>query len=317
MFHGDRETRNSASFEGHRLGPTAYSFRTEGMEPVPCVYNDLFADEVKDQLLGLDGVQVWVNPVTEDGHSREVLDDLLRSVAAKGVFVSSHPDMIQKIGTKNVLFDTREMGWVGDVQLYRTLEEMQERLPGLLDRSSRVLKKHRGHSGQGIWRLTSAGSDRVKVKPAARGTAEEEMSISHWVESCRPYFEGGPMLDQEYNAEISRGMVRCYLVGEKVEGFGHQEVNALVPGHEPGPRLYFPPDRADFQGLKDKVEREWLPQLMSIKAIDHAELPCLWDMDFMFQGDGHMLCEINISSVYPYPESAMVPLAKEFKRRIT
>lgn len=125
------------------------------------------------------------------------------------------------------------------------------------------------------------------------------------------------MLDQPYNPRIVEGVVRCYLVQDRVEGFGHQEVNALVPGADPGPRLYYPSDHPDFQGLKREVELNWTPQLMTTVGVAIDELPMLWDIDLMFADGGYMLCEINVSSVYPYPESAMSPLAKAFKSALT
>lgn len=316
LFFGDREARDNLRLDEHRLGPTAEAFRAEGIEVEACVYNDDFADEVREQLLTLDGVQVWVNPITEDGRTRSKLDALLAEVSAQGVLVSSHPSVIQKIGTKSVLFDTGEMGWAGDVHLYEALEEMRSKLAGLLRLGPRVIKQQRGHSGQGIWKVSMAGSDKVRVKPATRGSTEEEMTLEAWIDSCRPYFTAGPMLDQEFNSEIDRGMIRCYLVRDRVEGFGHQEVNALVPESEPGPRFYFQPDHPAFQDLKRKVEHEWLPQLMRIVNLAEDELPHLWDMDFMLKGEGYMLCEINVSSVFPYPESAIAPLAKSFKSRL-
>ena len=49
---------------------------------------------------------VWVNPI-EQGLDRSKLDPLLREVADAGVWVSAHPDVILRMGTKEVLFDTR------------------------------------------------------------------------------------------------------------------------------------------------------------------------------------------------------------------
>jgi hypothetical protein len=47
------------------------------------VYDEDFADEVREQLLQVDGVLVWVDPL-HDGKTRVVLDALLRDVAARG-----------------------------------------------------------------------------------------------------------------------------------------------------------------------------------------------------------------------------------------
>jgi hypothetical protein len=313
MWHGSRETRDTANLKEHRLGPTAEAFRAEGFEVEPCVYNDEFADEVRRQLLGLDAVQVWVNPITEDGRTRDKLDPLLRDVAAQGVLVCTHPDTIQKMGTKEVLYATREMSWGSDVRRYATMEELKAGLAESLETGQRVLKQFRGHSGQGIWKISpTSDPERILTRHAPRGSAEEEVPLFEWLESCDKYLATGPMYDQPYNPRIPDGTIRCYLVRDQVEGFGHQEVNALVPGADAGARLYFPPDRADFQDLKRQVECEWVPELMAKVGVSFDELPMLWDIDLMIADAGYMLCEINVSSVYPYPGSAMKPLAKAF-----
>src|SRR3954463_8418661 len=59
----------------------------------PIVYADEAADGVRERLLRMDAVLVWVNPIV-DGRDRTVLDALLREVASQGVFVSAHPDVI-------------------------------------------------------------------------------------------------------------------------------------------------------------------------------------------------------------------------------
>ena len=65
------------------------------------------------------------------------------------------------------------------------------------------------------------------------------------------------------------------------------------------------------------LEREWLEQLCSVIGLDKTQLPILWDADFMYgekdsQGaDTYVLCEINVSSVYPFPDDALAPLAAE------
>ena len=50
---------------------------------------------------------------------------VLREVATAGVFVSTHPDVIMKLGTKDVLVETRAMGWGGDVHRLDTLEQLR------------------------------------------------------------------------------------------------------------------------------------------------------------------------------------------------
>ena len=57
------------------------------------------AAAVRAQLAAVDGVLVWVNPIHE-GRKRAKLDALLREVAARGVWVSAHPDVILKMGPR-------------------------------------------------------------------------------------------------------------------------------------------------------------------------------------------------------------------------
>ena len=118
-------------------------------------------------------------------------------------------------------------------------------------------------------------------------------------------------------------MIRCYVVGDRVGGFGHQEINALHPHTtQPGPRLYYPPNDPRLQAIKEKMETEWIGELCELLGIESARLPIIWDADFLFGprtatgDDTFVLCEINVSSVYPFPDSALVPLARLTRERI-
>ncbi len=62
-------------------------------------------------------------------------------MAARGVWVSAHPDVILKMGTKEVLHRTRTMGWGCDTALYRTAEAMRVELPARLAAGPRVIKR--------------------------------------------------------------------------------------------------------------------------------------------------------------------------------
>jgi hypothetical protein len=72
----------------------------------PAVYADDIADEVREQLLAVDGVLVWVDPIHQ-GQTRTALDAVLRDIASRGPRVSAHPDVILKMGVKEVLYRTR------------------------------------------------------------------------------------------------------------------------------------------------------------------------------------------------------------------
>jgi len=55
-------------------------------------------------------------------------------------------------------------------------------------------------------------------------------TLGEFYRRCEPYFSAnGRMIDQEYQERLPEGMIRCYLVHDKVVGFGHQAINALFP----------------------------------------------------------------------------------------
>src|SRR5262245_42729227 len=337
VFAGDPSIRATVKFEETRLGNIAKALRNVGLDVEAAVYADEVADEVREQLVRVDAVLVWVDPIRKDGGNRAKLDPLLRDVASSGVVVSSHPDLILKMGTKEVLYRTRKMGWGADTRLYTTLEQFRRELPQCLaEGKPRVLKQYRGNGGIGVWKVGAVDprtpEARVRVRHAIRGSQECEESLDEFVARCAEYFQDdGRIIDQVYQPRLTDGIVRCYQVRDRVAGFGEQLVNALCPAApgaapaeapQPGPRLYYPPTRPDFQRLKSRLEGEWLPEMCRVLSIDPEELPVIWDADFMYGPkdaageDTYILCEINISSVYPFPDAALVPLAEETLRRL-
>jgi hypothetical protein len=66
------------------------AFERLGVDAEPVVYSDDAVDAAREELLALDGVLVWANPI-EQGRDRAKLDRLLQDVANAGVFVSAHP----------------------------------------------------------------------------------------------------------------------------------------------------------------------------------------------------------------------------------
>ena len=344
VFPADPERRQKTRLEDSRFAQTAAALAEKGIavEAAPYVADDV--EELREQLLRVDGVLVWINPIVE-GRDRTDLNKVLSDVAASGVFVSAHPDVIAKMGTKDVLFRTRTMGWGCDTRYYPTFAAMHRELPeSLATGEARVLKQARGHSGDGVWKIeladqAGAGTASVvsphagvRVRHAKRGSVETTMPLAEFIAQCEPYFSRGEgMIDQIYQRRLPEGMVRCYLVRDRVAGFGEQLLNALYPAEpgaaadsapQPGARLYYPATRADFQRLKDRLEREWLDQLCSVIGLEKAQLPILWDADFFYGekdnsgADTYVLCEINVSSVYPFPDDALRPLAAEMLAQI-
>src|SRR5689334_19434330 len=97
LWRGDRQARDDARAETSRLKAIFQALERRGVAAEPAVWSEDLTDEVRRQLLAVDSVLVWVDPIsTATGQRRGVLDDLLREVAAAGVLVSTHPDITAK-----------------------------------------------------------------------------------------------------------------------------------------------------------------------------------------------------------------------------
>jgi hypothetical protein len=294
-------------------------------------------DEVRERLLACDGVIVWVDPIV-NGQDRSLLDPMLRDVASQGIWVSAHPDVILKMGTKEVLYRTRHLGWGTDTRLYSNPDELQEGLSLLLKEGPRVLKQHRGSGGSGVWKVElardalRATEATVRVLHAQRGSTIQEMPLGEFVQQCHPFFtDSGCMIDQPFQDRLGEGVVRCYLTHNRVVGFGFQHVKALMPpplpedgpeAAEVPPRLYYGSGKPEFQALKAMLESAWIPQMQQALDIDTESLPVIWDADFLFGpktasgDDTYVLGEINVQSVYPFPEDALEPLTQAAAARM-
>lgn len=325
LYPGDRAARDRADPAASRFAALFDAFRAAGVIAEPAVWHDDMADEVRDQLLGVQAVLVWCNPI-EDGRRRGRLDALLREVAQAGVLVSAHPDAILHLGTKDVLFETRGLPFGSDVHRIDSPAQLAAELPQRLRHGARVLKQHRGHSGIGVWRVEQSGDGVLIVQHAQRGSVPQRMDVATLQATLAPYFEpaaGGHMIDQAWQPRLTEGMVRAYLVEDRVTGFGHQAVNALHPDAPmPGPRLYHGPELAGFQSLRQQLESSWVTLLCERVGLARERLPLLWDCDFMLgepTADGarrFVLCEINVSSVSPFPPSSMAPLVEAVQRHV-
>jgi hypothetical protein len=112
-------------------------------------------------------------------------------------------------------------------------------------------------------------------------------------------------------------MIRCYMGVNKVVGFGHQLIKALIPpppegpdspAAQPGPRIMHGADAAPVQALR--------PQMTATLGIAAASLPIIWDADFLYGPrtasgeDSYVLCEINVSPVFAIPDQAPAAIAQ-------
>jgi hypothetical protein len=334
LCRGDAAARRDATPQHSRFVRVFEALSALGIEARPVVYDETFADAVRDELLAVDGVLVWVDPIHQ-GKTRAALDPLLREVAAQGPWVSAHPDIIQKMGVKEVLYRTRHLGWGGDTHRYDSADAFRIEFPRRLRTSGpRVLKQNRGNGGQGVWKVEALPDmdAKVRVLHAQRGSQPEEIQLDAFIVRCEPYFGwGGCIIDQGFQPRLPEGMIRCYMSGSNVAGFGHQLIKALIPPPpegpdspeaQPGPRIMHGPDAAPFQSLRRSMEDSWTPQMMQTLGIDEASLPVIWDADFLYGppdadgADTYVLCEINASSCFAIPDEAPAAIARTVGERL-
>jgi len=313
-----------------RMAPIFAGLARCGIAAEPVIYDDAAVETVQARLLGFDGVMVWVDPIS-DGRDRSRLDPMLRTLSAAGLWVSAHPEVILQMGVKEVLYRTRDLGWGADTYLYETPEAFRDQFPARLAAAGpRVLKQNRGNGGIGVWRvtLTSAGATLddavVEVLPARDDHVQAGVRLSDFMVQCEPCFAaGGRLVDQAHQLRVGDGMIRCYLSGNRVVGFSEQsprsrsldDPGAATFGMASG-KIMHDAEASPFQTLRRSMEDDWVPALQRILDISAEALPALWDADFLFGpktaagDDSYVLCEINVSSVAPFPPTAGTPVAE-------
>jgi hypothetical protein len=334
LWRGDQKARETATPETSRFSRVFEALKSRGIDAEPAVYSEDNADEVRAQLRAVNGVLVWVDPLS-NGQNRIKLDAMLRDIASAGIWISAHPDVILKMGVKEVLHRTKRLGWGVDTHLYRSAASFREGFPQRLRSDGpRVLKQNRGNGGQGVWKveILSAPEGSVRVLQARRGSVPEELLLEEFVTRCDEYFPNdGCIVDQPFQPRLPDGMIRCYMSGDRVVGFGHQLIKALIapppegpdaPSAQPGPRIMYPRSTPQFQRLQMRMETEWVPQMTELLEINRKALPLIWDADFLYgprtdaDEDTYVLCEINVNSVFPIPDEAPEEIARSAEARL-
>jgi hypothetical protein len=90
----------------------------------------------------------------------------------------------------------------------------------------------------------------------------------------------------------------------------------------PSAKTMFDATEPSLARLRARLEQEWMPGLCELVGLDAADLPVLWDADFLYGSpdedgiDTYMLCEINASSVLPFPAGAPAAVARTVADRL-
>jgi len=257
-----------------------------------------------------DGVVCWVNPVSTNARGEEEtradwagndggLDKLLKRVADEGLHVSAHPDIIEKIGTKRVLFETRNEPWgLPNTHYYKTKEDLRERFRNSISSDKcRILKMDRGSAGMGVWRCdivedSSAHPHNneslvMRIQHAGDDRVEDRVSLEQMLERLEERMDktGGGVVDMPFLPQVNEGIIRCYMMREQCRGILHQlplsssdDTLKMKPSLYPnlnvskskryqtkglheGQRIH-PPDSPEYQELVVILENDWVPKLV-------------------------------------------------------
>jgi protein-tyrosine-phosphatase len=320
LWYGETQADNPIIGSRNRLEALHHALADRGCDVLSIPYTHNRHDDAIEQLQDCDGVMTWMNPI-EAGQDRSRLDACLGELVDKGVYVSARPDIIRKMGTKAVLYHTRHLEWGTDTCLYETYEHFAEDFPKrLLEKRTRVLKQDRGHSGEGVWKVELVhNGDTIRLMHA-ESDAVTNVPLSTFMSSWQEHFSAGSYLvEQPYLPRVAEGMIRCYMNQNRVIGFLHQLPKAnginvsqsgliVTEGLPEGKRVYNA-DAPRYASLKAKLESGWVSEMCNQLAIDPDALPVLWDIDFIMGDHTYLLCEINVSSVYPPAEAPIEQLA--------
>jgi hypothetical protein len=70
----------------------------------------------------------------------------------------------------------------------------------------------------------------VRVLEARRGSVSGDLPLTTFMSQCEGNFDaGGCIIDEPFQPRLPDGMIRCYMGTDKVVGFGHQFIKALLP----------------------------------------------------------------------------------------
>jgi glutathione synthase/RimK-type ligase-like ATP-grasp enzyme len=224
------------------------------------------------------------------------------------------PEAMVAFGAKDALVKLRDMEMVpSDTYVYYETGNFQRSFPSVLSSGIRVLKKNRGSTGSGIWRVELIDERLLKAGQPAPINARvrctealdnhvEELRLDKFMELCDQYFvgDGGMIVDMPYLPRIVEGEVRILFIGESPVFVVHKKPAkggfsaTLFSGAQ-----YTYNDPAERQELVDMFLRD-MPEIR--ERLGGHDTPLIWTADFMLDtnsdgSDKYVLGEINCSCV--------------------
>ena len=161
--------------------------------------------------------------------------------------------------------------------------------------------------------------------------SSELLPLDAFERGCEPYFVGdGTLVGRPFIAGVVHGMVRAYRAQGAVVGYARQQpdpaANTAADAADrilgmPSAKTMFRADESAFSSLRRRLGTEWIPDLCDLVGLEVSQLPLLWDADFLTGPPAdtvepsYLLCEINVSSVLPFPPDAPAALADAVNRQ--
>ena len=158
-----------------------------------------------------------------------------------GVWVSAHPDVILKMGAKEVLHRTRHLGWGTDTHPYRAAPAFREEFPPRLLSASRGSSSRTAATAARASGRSTRFADCLRGRDRSRAAGDEGQCAGRPVArrfhaTLRDIFRGRRL---HHRSAVPAAAIRRHdpLLHDtdKVVGFGHQWVKALVPPPPEGP----------------------------------------------------------------------------------
>lgn len=257
----------------------------------------------------IQGVIVRINPGQVSGVTNSKWEKLVADISNRGVRVMTTPDVMKKMGAKDVLGKIGHLNCgLEDTKVYYTIQEWEQHFPKTLDRT-RVVKQNRGSSGEGIWvvnvidKTTPITNDSLLEIREAVDNHRETTTLRDFLKFCHKYLLGkdGLIVNQRYCPRIIEGEIRLNMIGDKVEAIVHKKpvAGGISATLSSGAHYtQYPPDDPKFNKLITLWDKD-KKNLMNALGLGESPLPLIWTADFIYGDDDEsfIIGEINCSCV--------------------
>ncbi|OCS84725.1 Cj0069 family protein [Caryophanon tenue] len=238
---------------------------------------------------------------------------MLEKLSEQGIVGLSHPRTMKTYGDKEALVTLRHTPLVPtDTFLYTDAESFTHFLPTTLAVQDRVVKKNRGSTGEGVWRIqledTSLRQQTLIPLHArihcteAKDNQTTTMTLQAFIEQCTEqlYIQEASLIDMPYLPRVTEGELRVIMLNDKPLQIVKKEPavqDAFSTTLFSGARYTYHEPNA-YPALIQHL----LDALPTMRTLLGYTLPFLWTADFILhttpqQQTTYILSELNCSCV--------------------